>query len=74
MILPRSWLNKPTKDTFSARIDEAIEQSRPILFPNVTGLFFHQTRTQKRASGYKASASKMAIQFAKRLRFRKETT
>jgi hypothetical protein len=74
MIVPRGWIPKPeTIDPFSARITEAIEKSRPVIMPNVLGLFEKQTLKQKRASGHKAAASKMGIQFAKRLQFRKDT-
>jgi len=73
-MMPYSWLPKrDTDNPFARRIAEAVGQSRPVVLPNIMGLFERQTLKQKRASGYKAAASKMGLQFAKRLQFRKGT-
>jgi hypothetical protein len=73
MLVPHRWLPKSYDDPFSKRIADAVDQSRPVMLPNIMGLFEKQTLKQKRASGYKAAASKMGIQFAKRIQFRKDT-
>ena len=74
MIVPRSWIPKPsTIDPFSARITEAIEKSRPVIMPNVLGLFERQSLAGRRRAGHKAAAAKMGLRFAQRVQFKKES-
>ena len=74
-MMPYSWLPKrDLDDPFTRRIADAVEEARPVILPNIMGLFHRQTLKQKRASGHKAAASKMGLMFAKRLQFRKEST
>ena len=59
------WTPKPHLDYGRIAISAAIDESKPLKCPKVASLFERQTARKRRQSAYKASASRMAIKFAK---------
>lgn len=66
MILPRAWIPRPVPyDIGQRQINALIAASKPDPCPKVMGIFEKQTTEARRRNAYKASASRMAIKFAK---------